>query len=66
MFISTINGIKSNTRAHEEQLTRHVRELEEEYVANPTDCLKASWVSAQDALSKLLVLRWKRSISFPG
>lgn len=46
IFISTITKIKTDTKAHEMQLTRMVRRLEEEYLASPSEQSKASWLSA--------------------
>lgn len=54
VFISTIKDNKTDTRAHEEQLTQLARRLEAEYITTATEGSKASWLAGQDALTKVI------------
>lgn len=64
VLMSTIKGSKTDTRAHEKQLTQHARRLEEEYISTPTEASKASRPTAQNALTKVINIKAEKKCLF--
>lgn len=53
ILITEVTGIKSKTNAIKEQTAQLVSRLEAEFIADPSDAARETWLAAQEAVDRI-------------
>lgn len=66
LLAKLINCVKRNMHGLHVELEQQVRELEQVFINDPTDATRGSWLSAQDALDRVVSSSADKERFFPN